>query len=94
MNKILLVIIYFKKRQQIHSQNKSYNIKENCHVLYILVRRNKKIHIVVSQEYERMTKRDTFHPEVWTYLACCYFFLGMYQDADEAAQKGMFKLLI
>ncbi|KAK2151841.1 hypothetical protein LSH36_349g03056 [Paralvinella palmiformis] len=40
------------------------------------------------EEYERMTKRDTFHPEVWTYLACCYFFLGMYQDADEAAQKA------
>lgn len=27
-------------------------------------------------------------PVLNLYLACCYFFLGMYIEADEAAQKG------
>ena len=44
----------------------------------------------LSQEFERMTKRDGVHPDVWTNLACCYFFLGMYPEADEAAAKGKF----
>ena len=40
------------------------------------------------QEYHRMTKKDGCHPDVWTNLACCYFFLGMYPDSDAACQKG------
>ncbi|XP_061175421.1 uncharacterized protein LOC133184383 [Saccostrea echinata] len=40
------------------------------------------------EEFERMTKRDGCHPDVWTNLACCYFFLGMYPEADNACQKG------
>ncbi|KAJ8319242.1 hypothetical protein KUTeg_004333 [Tegillarca granosa] len=40
------------------------------------------------EEYERLTKKDSCHPDVWTNLACCYFFLGMYPEADEASQRG------
>ncbi|XP_064640455.1 intraflagellar transport protein 56-like isoform X3 [Lineus longissimus] len=40
------------------------------------------------EEYERLTRRDGCHPDVWTNLGCCYFFLGMYPEADEAGAKG------
>lgn len=26
--------------------------------------------------------------DVWVYLACAMFFLGLYKDAEEAASKG------
>lgn len=45
-------------------------------------------HKQAMEEYEKMTKRDNFNPEVWLNLACCYFFLGMYKEADESARKG------
>jgi len=35
-----------------------------------------------------LTKSEACHPDVWINLACCYFFLGMYKEGDEAAQKG------
>ena len=41
-----------------------------------------------NQEYEKITKVKGCHPDMWTYLGCCYFMLGMYQEADSAAQKG------
>ena len=40
-----------------------------------------------------MTKKDGCHPDVWTNLACCYFFLGMYPDSDAACQKGQYTLI-
>ncbi|KAI0222218.1 Intraflagellar transport protein 56 [Lamellibrachia satsuma] len=40
------------------------------------------------KEYERLVKTPTCNPEVWNFLGCCRFLLGMYQEADEAAQKG------
>ncbi|XP_064640479.1 intraflagellar transport protein 56-like isoform X6 [Lineus longissimus] len=40
------------------------------------------------EEYERLTRRDGCHPDVWTNLGCCYFFLGMYPEADEAGAKA------
>ena len=40
------------------------------------------------QEYEKLSKREGTDPNVWTYLGCCYFMLGMYQEADKVAQKG------
>ncbi|CAG2243618.1 DYF13 [Mytilus edulis] len=40
------------------------------------------------EEYSRLTKKDGCHPDLWTNLACCYFFLGMYPEADGAVQKG------
>jgi len=41
-----------------------------------------------EQEYEKITKAGGCHPDMWTYLGCCYFMLGMYQEADKVAQKG------
>ncbi|CAD5118878.1 DgyrCDS7551 [Dimorphilus gyrociliatus] len=38
--------------------------------------------------YEKILKRDGSNPEVWLWLACTYFMLGMYPDADEAAKKS------
>ena len=35
-----------------------------------------------------MTKSESCSTEVWINLACCYFMLGMYQEADQTAQKG------
>ncbi len=43
---------------------------------------------LIFQEYERLTKKDKHHPDVWICLACCYFFLGMYQESSKAAGKG------
>ncbi|XP_032826363.2 intraflagellar transport protein 56 [Petromyzon marinus] len=40
------------------------------------------------EEYEAMTKRDGCNPDVWVNLACVYFFLGMYSEADAAALKA------
>ena len=40
------------------------------------------------KEYLALTKSEACHPDVWVNLACCYFFLGMYNDADNMAQKG------
>ena len=40
------------------------------------------------QEYLRLVTSPTVNPEVWNFLGCCRFLLGMYQEADEAAQKG------
>ena len=40
------------------------------------------------EEYEKLSRKDTCNPDVWVNLACCYFFLGMYPQADEACKKG------
>ncbi|KAH9512870.1 Intraflagellar transport protein 56 [Bulinus truncatus] len=39
------------------------------------------------EEYERLTKRDGVNPDVWLYLSCCQFFLGMYPESDENCSK-------
>ncbi|XP_071489420.1 intraflagellar transport protein 56-like isoform X1 [Diadema antillarum] len=39
-------------------------------------------------EYEKLTKKENINPDVWVNLACCYFFLGMYPESDDAAKKG------
>jgi len=38
-----------------------------------------------------MTKNPNCDPLIYLYLGCCYFFLGLYEEADKAAQKGKFK---
>ncbi|XP_067936520.1 intraflagellar transport protein 56-like isoform X1 [Watersipora subatra] len=43
------------------------------------------------EEYEKLTKIDGCPPEVFTSLACCCFFLGMYREADAIATKGNYK---
>nr|XP_014347467.1 PREDICTED: intraflagellar transport protein 56 [Latimeria chalumnae] len=40
------------------------------------------------EEYEVMTKREGCNPDVWVNLACTYFFLGMYKEAEAAATKA------
>ncbi|KAF2980255.1 hypothetical protein EK904_008190 [Melospiza melodia maxima] len=40
------------------------------------------------EEYEALTKQATCKPEVWVNLACTYFFLGMYTQAEQAALKA------
>lgn len=42
------------------------------------------------QEYEALSKEETCHPDVWSNLACCYFMLGMYPEAETTIQKGLF----
>ncbi|NWV20643.1 IFT56 protein, partial [Origma solitaria] len=40
------------------------------------------------KEYEALTKQPTCNPDVWVNLACTYFFLGMYTQAEQAALKA------
>ncbi|TPX60346.1 hypothetical protein CcCBS67573_g09009 [Chytriomyces confervae] len=40
------------------------------------------------QIYEAMLQDANCDPLINLYLACCYFFLGMYKESDEAAQRG------
>lgn len=43
---------------------------------------------LLLQEYEALTKQPACNPDVWVNLACTYFFLGMYMQAEQAALKG------
>ncbi|NXP74496.1 IFT56 protein, partial [Ramphastos sulfuratus] len=38
--------------------------------------------------YEALTKKPNCSPDVWVNLACTYFFLGMYTQAEQAALKA------
>ncbi|XP_060569600.1 intraflagellar transport protein 56-like isoform X4 [Ruditapes philippinarum] len=40
------------------------------------------------EEYNRIVSKGNCHPDVFVNLGCTYFFLGMYPEADEAAQKA------
>ncbi|KAL2309119.1 hypothetical protein Nmel_005301 [Mimus melanotis] len=40
------------------------------------------------EEYEALTRQPTCSPDVWVNLACTYFFLGMYTQAEQAALKA------
>uniref|UniRef100_A0ABI7WWJ8 Intraflagellar transport protein 56 n=4 Tax=Felidae TaxID=9681 RepID=A0ABI7WWJ8_FELCA len=40
------------------------------------------------EEYESATKEENCNPEVWVNLACTYFFLGMYKQAEAAGFKA------
>ncbi|XP_054712427.1 intraflagellar transport protein 56-like [Uloborus diversus] len=40
------------------------------------------------EEYNRVLKKSDVPLEIWTYLGCCYFYLGMYKEADTAVAKG------
>uniref|UniRef100_A0A8C9EPB3 Intraflagellar transport protein 56 n=1 Tax=Pavo cristatus TaxID=9049 RepID=A0A8C9EPB3_PAVCR len=40
------------------------------------------------EEYEALTKQPSCNPDVWVNLACTYFFLGMYTQAEQAALKA------
>ncbi|KAJ3121293.1 Intraflagellar transport protein 56 [Nowakowskiella sp. JEL0407] len=40
------------------------------------------------ETYQSMTQDPNVDPLIHLYLACTYFFLGMYKEADDEAQKG------
>jgi intraflagellar transport protein 56 len=40
--------------------------------------------------YRHVVQDSHADPIAHLYLACCYFYLGMYKEADEEAQKGNF----
>jgi intraflagellar transport protein 56 len=42
----------------------------------------------MAQIYKKLLEQPDCDPVAWTYLGCCCFFLGMYQEADDAAMKG------
>jgi len=39
-------------------------------------------------EYNKLIELPDVPPDVWTYLACTRFFLGMYKEAEDACKKG------
>jgi len=42
-------------------------------------------------EYEELTSKDGCHPDVFVNLACCYFMMGMYKEAEVILQKDFIK---
>eukprot|EP00055_Hartaetosiga_balthica_P002770 m.5214 g.5214 ORF g.5214 m.5214 type:complete len:557 (+) comp2360_c0_seq1:144-1814(+) len=40
------------------------------------------------QMYKGIASKAESNDEVWLHLACCCFFLGMYEEAEQAAKKG------
>lgn len=38
--------------------------------------------------YKKLLENPHADPELWTFLGCCCFFLGMYKEADAASMKG------
>uniref|UniRef100_A0A672HDF1 Intraflagellar transport protein 56 n=1 Tax=Salarias fasciatus TaxID=181472 RepID=A0A672HDF1_SALFA len=40
------------------------------------------------EEYKSLTTKPDCPAEVWVYLACALFFLGLYKEAEEAASKA------
>lgn len=41
------------------------------------------------EEYEALTQKGGATGDVYSFLACCYFFLGMYKQADEAVHTAI-----
>lgn len=40
------------------------------------------------QEYKALTVKADCPQDVWVFLGCALFFLGLYKEAEEAALKG------
>jgi intraflagellar transport protein 56 len=40
------------------------------------------------ETYQAMATEANYDPRINLYLGCCYFFLGMYKESDDAAQRG------
>uniref|UniRef100_A0A8C7R035 Intraflagellar transport protein 56 n=1 Tax=Oncorhynchus mykiss TaxID=8022 RepID=A0A8C7R035_ONCMY len=40
------------------------------------------------EEYKALTDKPDCCPDVWVYLACTLFFLGLYKEAEEASHKA------
>lgn len=41
-----------------------------------------------EQVYKTLSQKAECPVEVWVYLACTMFLLGLYKEAEEAASKG------
>ncbi|XP_051997559.1 intraflagellar transport protein 56-like [Xyrauchen texanus] len=46
-------------------------------------------HKRAMEEYKALTLRPDCPVDVWVYLGCSLFFLGLYKEAEEAALKGL-----
>ena len=44
---------------------------------------------MLYQTYEKLLAKGHQEKQIYANLACCLFFLGMYEEADEYAQKGV-----
>lgn len=44
--------------------------------------------LFLPQGYKALTDKPDCRPDVWVYLACTLFFLGLYKEAEEASRKG------
>ena len=38
--------------------------------------------------YESLVKKPKASSDIWIYLSCCYFMLGMYEQSEKAAKSG------
>lgn len=62
--------------------------RESFHPREFALPSSKAITKCLFQEYENAAKEENCNPEVWVNLACTYFFLGMYKQAEAAGFKG------
>jgi intraflagellar transport protein 56 len=46
------------------------------------------------QVYESIMNKPTKPAEVATFLACCYFFLGMYPEADKVLLTSKLRIIL
>uniref|UniRef100_A0A8C7VV61 Intraflagellar transport protein 56 n=1 Tax=Oncorhynchus mykiss TaxID=8022 RepID=A0A8C7VV61_ONCMY len=44
--------------------------------------------LFLLQEYKALTDKPDCRPDVWVYLACTLFFLGLYKEGEEASRKA------
>uniref|UniRef100_A0A8C2PXA7 Intraflagellar transport protein 56 n=1 Tax=Cyprinus carpio TaxID=7962 RepID=A0A8C2PXA7_CYPCA len=51
-------------------------------------------HKRAMEEYKALTLRPECPVDVWVYLGCSLFFLGLYKEAEEAALKGLSALFL
>ncbi|VDM41756.1 unnamed protein product [Toxocara canis] len=77
-----------KKAQEKAKQRKMPELDE------FLLKRDYAGAISLLEVYERMLKQKECPPEVNVYLGCVFFFLGMYMEAKEVAEKEMENVLI
>ncbi|KAJ3238206.1 Intraflagellar transport protein 56 [Chytriomyces hyalinus] len=70
-------------------------LKQHCidytGAITMLVNKKRGVHAdnrLENQIYESKLQDANCDPLINLYLACCYFFLGMYKESDEAAQRG------
>lgn len=53
------------------------------------LRHSRPLNLHLQQTYQKLLAEPNCDPLVHLYLACSYFFLGMYKESDDEAQKGV-----